>query len=131
MITSNKKEVKLLMRRIVVAGGRDFDNFDAMCQILDKIKWDPGDIIISGTARGADTLGEQYASLRNIPVARFPARWDKYGKRAGFMRNEEMAQYATGGVIFWDGKSRGTQSMIFLMNKYRKPIKIVRYRKEN
>jgi hypothetical protein len=70
--------------------------------------------VVSGCARGADQLGERWADERGYPVKRFPADWHKHGKRAGYLRNEEMAGYATHLVAFWDGRSRGTKHMIDL-----------------
>ena len=119
------------MRKIIIAGGRDFDDFKSMYIILNKLKWKEDDIIISGTARGADSLGERYAEIKGLSVKQFPAKWEEYGKKAGFIRNEEMAIYSTGAIIFWDGKSRGTKSMIELMKKYNKPFKIIYYKKRD
>jgi hypothetical protein len=73
--------------------------------------------VVSGTARGADRTGEQWASENNVPVKRFPADWDKHGKRAGYLRNADMAEYAEALVAFWDGQSRGTKHMIDLAEK--------------
>lgn len=70
--------------------------------------------IVSGTAQGFDRLGELYAKKFNIPVTRFPADWNQFGKGAGFIRNSEMADYADGLIAFWDGVSRGTRNMIQL-----------------
>lgn len=60
----------------------------------------------------------------------FMARWDKYGKRAGYIRNEKMFNYITkfpdfGCVAFWDGNSPGTLQDINLAKKMNVPIKIV------
>ena len=60
-------------------------------------------------------------------VAYFPADWDKYGKAAGFIRNEQMAQNADALVVFWDGKSRGTKNMIELAAKYKLKVRIKKY----
>lgn len=117
-----------MVRKIVVAGGRDFDDYEGMKRVLDRIKWDPGDEIVSGTAKGADTLGERYAEERGLKVSRFPADWS-LGKKAGFIRNEVMAKYCTGGVVFWDGESHGSKNMIFLLNKYKKTCRVVNYTK--
>lgn len=68
--------------------------------------------ILSGAARGADTLAIEYAKLRNIPCREFPAQWDRYGKRAGMIRNREMLAHADALVAFWDGRSRGTKNMV-------------------
>ncbi|MCD7996506.1 MAG: SLOG family protein [Clostridiales bacterium] len=89
-------------------------------------------VIISGTARGADKLGEYYAERTNLKK-RFPADWDNLGKRAGYVRNAEMAKYAAKevGVLiaFWDGISRGTKHMIDLANRYELEVHVVNFEK--
>lgn len=67
--------------------------------------------IVSGTARGADKLGEAWAERHGVPVKLFPADWDGLGRGAGYRRNEQMAIYADACVILWDGISRGSQHM--------------------
>lgn len=57
-------------------------------------------------------MGELWAKKHGIPVAPFPADWNKFGKRAGAIRNADMAMYADALVAVWDGKSRGTRDMI-------------------
>ena len=74
--------------------------------------------IVSGTARGVDQLGERYALERGLKLKKFPANWDKYGRKAGYLRNKEMAEYARILIAFWDGKSKGTKHMIDLAQKY-------------
>lgn len=108
--------------KIVVAGSRNFNDYELLKETLDNLL---GNIsptetveIVSGTARGADRFGERYARERNYALKRFPANWDKYGKSAGYIRNEEMARYSNYGVIFWDESSRGTKHMIDLLHKY-------------
>jgi tRNA-splicing ligase RtcB len=71
--------------------------------------------IISGGAKGVDTLAQQYAEQCGIPFRLFPPDWEKHGNSAGARRNEEMAAHADFGVAVWDGKSRGTEHMIGLM----------------
>ena len=111
--------------RVIIAGGRDFDNWLLLCNVLDGY----GNItqIVSGAARGADQMGERYAQGRSLPVARFPANWDLYGKRAGFLRNVEMANNADALVAFWDGSSRGTKHMIDTGRKCRLLVSVVPY----
>ena len=109
------------MIRIIIAGSRDFNDYTLLEKALNKYiedtKINPDEIeIISGHARGADSLGELFAKNNKLQLAKFPAQWDKYGKTAGFLRNREMANYALQetGVLFafWDGQSRGTNHMI-------------------
>lgn len=72
--------------------------------------------VISGGARGIDMFGEQYAFMNNIDLERFPADWAKYGKKAGFIRNEEMARNASAAIVIWDGKSPGSRNMLEITN---------------
>jgi len=73
--------------------------------------------IVSGTAKGADQLGERYAQERGFRVMRFKPDWGKHHRGAAFVRNKEMAEYADGLVAFWDGKSKATAMMIELAKK--------------
>lgn len=68
--------------------------------------------VVSGGAAGCDALGERWAKENSIVLQRFPARWDLYGRSAGPIRNEEMAQYADALIAIWDGRSSGTKDMI-------------------
>lgn len=115
--------------KIIVAGGRDFSDYELLKEKLDElIGENKEDLeIVSGMARGADTLGVQYANERGYKIKKFPAQWDKHGKSAGYIRNEEMAKYGDTCICFWDGKSKGTKHMIDLSNKYNLNTKIIGY----
>ena len=125
------------MFKVIVAGGRDFADYDLVKSKLDNLLVDrlsvlttAGDIavqVVSGTARGADKLGEHYARMNKLHVTQFPANWDLYGKSAGYRRNEEMAEYADALVAFWDGKSRGTMHMINLATSAGLQVRVVNY----
>ena len=75
--------------------------------------------VISGTAPGADQLGERYAKENALPLLKVPANWDKWGRAAGPIRNKHMAQHcgAEAALILWDGTSRGTANMIRLAHE--------------
>lgn len=103
--------------RIIIAGGRDFANTGMAFRCLKSLV-KAGDVIISGHASGADTIGELYAQKNGLSCELYPADWKKYGKAAGPIRNEEMAKTADMLIAFWDGKSRGTKSMIELSKKH-------------
>lgn len=118
--------------RIIIAGSRDFNNYELLKKetltIVKSFK-DKGYNtkrenveIISGTARGADKLGERFADEFNLKCVRMSADWDTYGKRAGYLRNAEMSKYAKQDgevgilIAFWNG-SNGTKHMIDLAKK--------------
>lgn len=128
--------------RIIVAGGRDFNDCDLLSttllgiienlittNILDKsLQLE----FISGTCRGADILGEQFAESCGYKIKRFPANWEGFGKRAGYIRNGYMAKYASEAdigilVAFWDGSSRGTGHMINIAKRYGLDVKVIKY----
>jgi hypothetical protein len=114
--------------KIIIAGGRAFNDYNLLCQKCDKLLSLQVEIeIVSGTANGADKLGERYANKKGYPVKKFPANWEKYGKSAGYKRNEEMAKYADALIAFWDGKSKGTKHMIDLAKRYDLKVKVVTY----
>lgn len=114
--------------RVIIAGGRDFDDYDLLSQKCDRILKFVEDVeVVSGTARGADRLGERYAKERGFKVTQFTADWWYYGKSAGYVRNKEMAKYADALIAFHDGSSRGTQHMINLAKSYGLKIRIVKY----
>ena len=105
-----------MMFRVIIAGGRDFTDYDLLKQHCDYMlsRRAEGEeiVVISGGASGADALGEKYARERGYSLRQFPAKWELYGKRAGPMRNREMADNADALIAYWDGKSRGTKNMI-------------------
>jgi hypothetical protein len=114
--------------KVIIAGGRGFDNYNLLSDSCDKILSNQNQVeIVSGTANGADKLGEKYANEKGYPIKQFPADWDKYGKSAGYKRNEEMAKYADALIAFWDGKSKGTKHMIDLARRYELKVRIVYY----
>lgn len=116
------------MTRVCVCGSRDYNDYVSMSRILDRLrcKYDITEIV-SGTANGADKLGELYASEHNISIKRFPADWNTYGKRAGYIRNERMVCYSDMVVAFWNGTSRGTMHTINITRNQHKPIIIIKY----
>ena len=82
--------------KIIVAGGRNFNDYELLKDALDLllmfyVELGYEIVIISGTAKGADKLGERYAKERNYKLIRMPADWDKYGKAAGYRRIVDMA----------------------------------------
>ena len=119
------------MLKVIVAGGRNFNDYNMLEQTLDYfLQNHMNDVcILCGMARGADMLGHAYAKKHGYKVEEHPAKWNIHGKRAGFIRNEEMANSADALVAFWDGKSHGTQDMIKRAKKHGLDIRVIRYDK--
>ena len=120
--------VIFLIKRVVVAGCRNYNDYSEAKEYIDfcvkNIKKKYTLIFISGGCTGADCLGERYAKENGYATEYYPAEWNKYGKSAGPKRNEKMAQVGDYIICFWDGKSRGTKSMIAYAKKFNKPIRI-------
>lgn len=119
------------MTKIIIAGSRTFNNYPLLEKNVDEYISDlniTDEIqIVSGGARGADKLGEKYAEECGYDLKVFPADWNKYGKRAGYLRNEQMAEYADYLIVFWDNQSRGTKHMIDLAIKHKLGVCIVSF----
>ena len=99
--------------KIIIAGGRDFKDYNHLCRICDDILPQFEDVsLVSGKCDGADALGERYAKEHGYKVDKFPANWDLHGKSAGYRRNKQMAEYADGLIAFFNHKSSGTKNMI-------------------
>jgi ABC-type enterochelin transport system substrate-binding protein len=114
--------------KVIIAGGRNFNDYNKLRESCDNILVNQKDVeIVSGTAAGADTLGERYAQEKGYEVKKFPAQWDLYGKSAGYKRNQQMAEYADGLIAFWDGKSRGTKHMIDIATNKGLKVRVIRY----
>ena len=113
--------------KLIVAGSRTGIPKDAVFAMLNmEVDVDEDLVIVSGAARGVDKYGEEWAYVNNVDVVQFPADWKKYGKRAGFVRNAEMARFADELFAFWDSKSPGTAHMIKVMEDLKKPVTIFR-----
>lgn len=116
------------MTRVVIAGYRDFNDYEKLKKEINKICL-PNRVeiteVVSGGARGADTLGERYAQENKLPIKRFLADWNKFGLAAGPMRNKQMAEYGDVLIAFLARGSKGTKNMIEQMKKIGKRYYIV------
>lgn len=97
--------------KVIIAGSRDITDFDIIKQAIKDSEFKITEIV-SGTARGVDQLGEKYGRINGIKISKFPAKWDKYGRSAGYVRNAQMAKYADALIAVWDEQSKGTKNMI-------------------
>lgn len=122
--------------KVIVAGSRNITSKDIIFHKLDillsqKIKEGEKIQIISGAARGVDRIGEEYAVAKGFQCRRFPAEWNTYGKRAGYLRNCEMAKNADALVAFWDGESPGTRHMIQTAKNSGLAVRVIHVKKQS
>ena len=119
--------------RCIIAGGRDFNDYGRLEKVMDNCPYEITEVVC-GKARGEDSLGEKWALERGIHVKYFIPDWEGLGKRAGFVRNADMAEYACEHgsnegllVAFWNKKSKGTDHMIKTAQKKGLTVKVVYY----
>ena len=111
--------------KLAIIGGRDFKNYDRMKECYSAI---PNITeIVSGGAKGADSMGEMIAFDYDLKFTCFKPDWETHGKAAGFIRNRLIIEHADVVLAFWDGKSKGTENFISIANKLEKPICVVSY----
>ena len=84
-----------------------------------------GDEIVSGGAKGVDSCAADYAKREGVKLTEFLPQYNRYGKAAPIMRNQEIVDYADKVIAFWDGNSKGTLSVIRYAQKRGKPCEIV------
>jgi len=122
------------MIKLIIAGSREFHSDEAW-ELLNKevdeyisLLNDKDIEVISGGARGADSMGSTYAQNHEYPVKYFIPDWNGLGKKAGMVRNQEMAKYATHCIVFMVKEgSKGSQNMIANAKKYNLGLKVVLY----
>lgn len=112
------------MVTVAVVGSRTFNDYILLCKTLDQYTIKK---IVSGGAKGADSLAELYAKKKNIETIIFYPDWNKYGRAAGPIRNKLIVSASDIVIAFWDGKSKGTASSIGLAKKIKKKLIVVRY----
>lgn len=111
---------------VAIVGSRDGLDFDAVKLGIGAIlaREDVG-TVVSGGAIGVDRIAETMAITAGKRVHTIRPEWQKYGKRAGFIRNASIVDIADEVYAFWDGKSRGTANTIDIARKARKPVHVV------
>ncbi|MEI8048887.1 MAG: SLOG family protein [Bacteroidota bacterium] len=119
-------------KNLIIAGSRNFSDYQLLASEMKKInsfasKYGYNFSVISGNAKGADRLGILYANENNLPCKIFEANWPRYRKMAGIIRNIEMAKHAQFCLVFWDGKSKGTENMIHVAKCYELITRVVLY----
>ncbi len=111
--------------KIAFVGSRDFKDLEfAKLKMLQIMSENASAIMVSGGARGIDKLAEYCANSRGLKTEIYPAQWEQYGKKAGFIRNEFIIGASDLVFAFWDGSRKGTKHSIHLAIKMKKPLDI-------
>ena len=106
--------------KLLIIGSRSITDLDLSPYIPSDV-----DTIISGGAKGVDSLAEQYADLHRLSKYIVRPRYDLYGRAAPLKRNEQMVDLADAVLVIWDGKSKGTQYTLRYSQKTNKPTTLV------
>ena len=121
-----KKWGKVMQKRVVIAGSRNFNDYELFSSVVDKclsrIRHEYDIIILSGHCSGADMMAERYAQENGFELEVFPADWS-LGRKAGPLRNKQMVDIADYAIAFPSG-GRGTQSLINFAKQKGIPTKI-------
>ena len=115
---------------IAIVGGRDFSDYTLLKESLSAyifIYSGIPDNIVSGGAKGADTLAAQFAAEMDIPLLVFKPDYQKYGRGATLVRNTQIIENADVVFAFWDGQSKGTKDSITKAKKLQKELHIISY----
>lgn len=119
---------------LLVVGSRTYENYKELEKVLDQEleKTSTPVQIVSGGAKGADSLAKRYASEHQLPYLEYQPDWNKEGKKAGYLRNLQMVEYVSSKpsckvIAFWDGNSKGTKITLELAETRNLPIKVIRF----
>ncbi len=127
--------------KLAIIGGRDFDDYELLKQTVRRHlsirhehhrdahfneKYVPVfDEVVSGGAKGADSLGARFAREQGIKLTEYLPDWEKYGKRAAFLRNEDIIKNSNFVLAFWDSVSKGTANSLSISKRLKKPTIII------
>ena len=127
--TYNFNDNLIYNTKLAVVGSRNFNDYNQLKNTINNIRLSYPNIntIVSGGAIGADKLSEVYAHEFQLQTIIFQPEWNKYGKKAGILRNKDIICNADIVVAFWDGKSPGTKNSIELANVHQKKLFVVHF----
>lgn len=112
--------------KVAVVGSRSFEDYALLKKTLDEL-YPNITLIVSGGARGADSLSEQYAKEEGIRTLIFKPDWEKHGRAAGFIRNRDIVENADMVIAFHDGQSKGTANSIEIAKRLGKKLLVVKF----
>lgn len=100
--------------RLAVVGSRDFNDRGMFYREMQKLvnQFGKPQLVVSGGARGADTMGEQWAAGRSIPTLILKPDWNTHGRAGGNIRNTDIVANCDRLIAFQKNGSRGTQDSI-------------------
>lgn len=118
--------------KVVIAGSRYVSDIRIVRWAIRQSRYEITQVISGKEPTGVDRLGEIWADENGIDIDPHPAKWRKFGKGAGNLRNAEMAKIADALIAVWVNKSPGTANMISYMKLLGKPwyaveLKVGRY----
>ncbi|MBR2650148.1 MAG: DUF2493 domain-containing protein [Clostridia bacterium] len=106
--------------KIAIVGSRNLTDVSIAEYIDEEVSE-----IVSGGAKGIDTLAAEYAKAHNLTLTEFLPQYELYGRAAPIVRNKEIVDYADLVLIFWNGTSRGTLSVIKYAKKTGKAHRVI------
>ena len=107
---------------IAIVGSRKYANLDQVRKYITTLA--PDTCIVSGGAQGVDQAAEEAAQSRGLTTRVFLPEYNRYGRKAPIVRNQEIVEQADKLIAFWDGESRGTKNSIDLAHKKGIPVEI-------
>ncbi len=117
--------------KLAIVGSRSFTDWEELfITIHELVRIVEIELIVSGGAKGADKLAERFADFFDIPKKVIKPEWKLYGRKAGFLRNQDIVDAADKVIAFWDGKSKGTKSTIDIAKSQDKLLKIINFGEE-
>ncbi len=120
--------------KLAIIGSRTFEDYELLdgtieLHLSEQVSFDHREYhfneVISGGARGADRLGARWAKEHGVKLTELLPDWDRYGKSAGFKRNEDIVAAADFVLCCWDGLSRGSGNSLSIAKRLKKPTLIV------
>jgi len=106
--------------RVAVVGSRDIIRLNLAEYLPDNTTE-----IISGGARGVDSIARRYAIENDIPLTEFLPEYERYGRSAPLYRNQDIVDNADFVLAFWDGLSPGTRNVVHYCTRIGKPMRVV------
>ncbi len=106
--------------KLAIIGSRSLTNISLEQYIREEVKE-----IVSGGAIGVDSCAAEYAKNKGLKLTEFLPEYACYGRVAPIVRNKKIVDYSDKMLVFWDGKSKGTLSVIKYAQKTGKPCKII------